>query len=238
MQPHRFLSTFDGLQSRTLFCLWTGDDALSNNRIQALWSIFNNTGCPIAFINRNTIVDWIKPDFPLHAAFPYLSSTHKSDYLRCYLMHHYGGGYCDIKQTSKKWAGFFEALESSDALALGYQELAHGIPHVHGALGDTIRGAHKDLIGLCAFIFKRNTPLTSEWLRETERLLDEKLPALQANPARHPLDQTGVILPDGQPSAYPLRWAELLGEVFHPLTYRYKEALLKAPIEPVFAGYR
>ncbi|RKP58455.1 glycosyltransferase [Pararobbsia silviterrae] len=238
MDHSRALHEFDGFKSRTIFCLWTGDEVMSPNRIQALWTIYNNTACPIAMINRHSVEDWIRQDHPLHPAYPYLSSVHKSDYLRCYLMHHYGGGYTDIKITSKKWWGFFEALEASDKPVLGYAELPHGIPHVQGELGDRIRGAHAELIGLCAFIFKRQSALTAEWLRQTEALLDRKFEALQRHPACHPLDQTGVLLPDGTPSPYPLRWAELLGEIFHPLVYAHRAALLQAPIEPHFGSYR
>lgn len=238
MSSEKFLSEFDALRSRTLFCLWTGDEVMSNNRLQAIWSIFSNTGCSVAFVNRNTLAEWVNPEHPLHPAFPYLSSTHKADYLRCYLMHHYGGGYTDIKLTTKKWGGFFDEIERSEMWALGYTELPHGIPHVEGAFGDLLRKSHADLIGLCAFIFKKNTRLTSTWLAQTERLLDAKLPLLKQFPAQHPLDQSGVILPTGEPSCYPLRWAEMLGEIFHPLVYEYREKLLLAPIEPHFGGYR
>ena len=101
-----------------------------------------------------------------------------------------------------------------------------------------MRQSHKELIGLCAFIFKKQTPLTELWLAKTDRLLDEKLSQFERFPAQHSLDQTGVILPNGEPSPYPLRWAELLGEIFHPLIYEYRHELLLAPIEPIFGGYR
>lgn len=238
MSSRQFLSEFDALRSRAIFCLWTGDEMMSDNRLRALWTIFSNAGCSVSFVNKQGISDWVKTDFPLHPAFPYLSSTHKSDYLRCYLMHHFGGGYTDIKLTTKRWSGFFDLLEASDKLALGYVEVAHGIPHVDGEFGDLLRRSHAELIGLCAFIFRKNTPLTAEWLAQTHRLLDAKLPLLRQHPAQHPMDQTGVILPDGKPSLYPLRWAELLGEIFHPLIYRHRADLLQAPIEPIFGGYR
>jgi hypothetical protein len=229
---------FDGLKSRTVFCLWTGPELMSEARLQAIWSIFSNTACPVAFVNRGTVSEWVRPGHPLHPAYEHLSSVHKSDYLRCYLMHHFGGGYTDIKHTSKQWNVFFDLIEASDKDALGYVELPHGIPHVTGEHGDRIRAAHAELIGLCAFIFRPRTELTRLWLERTETLLDEKLPALKTFPARHPMDQTGVILPDGRKSDYPLRWAELLGEIFHPLIYERRDRLMQAPIEPRFSNYR
>ncbi len=233
-----FLRTFDGLKSNTIFCMWTGDNPMSAQRIQALWSIYNNTGCPVALINQNNLQHWVHPDYPLHPAYPYLSATHKSDYLRVYFMHHYGGGYTDIKQTTTSWPIFFTQLRNSEAYALGYQELAHGIPHIEGILGDEIRAHHAELIGLCSFIFKPFTDLTSLWLKQTNELLDLKFDSLQINPAQHPQDQTGLQLTESTFSKYPLRWAELLGEIFHPLIYKFKYRLIKNSINPIFHSYR
>ena len=211
---------------------------MSDNRLRSIWSIFRNTGCPVALISRDTLSEWVRPGFPLHPAFPHLSSTHKADYLRCYLMHHYGGGYTDIKPTTKKWGCFFDQLENSDKLALGYAELPNGTAKVGGELEVILQKSHAQLIGLCAFIFRKNTTLTAEWLAQTESLLDTKLPLLKEYPASHPLDQTGLKQPDGEASKYPLRWTEMLGDIFHPLIYRHRDHLLQAPIEPIFGGYR
>jgi FkbM family methyltransferase len=230
------LADFDGLTSRTIFCLWTGKEAMSENRIQCLWSLYNNTGCPVALVNENTVANWINESHPLHPAYPYLSSTHKADYLRCYLMHHYGGGYTDIKMTTKAWGAFFQGLQASEQWALGYTELENGMPHLVGEQGELMRRNYADLIGMCAFIFRKQTPLTHEWMRQVNAVLDARLEALRAHPATHPMDQSGVILPDGQKSPYPLRWAELLGEILHPLLWQFRDKLLHAPIEPLF-GY-
>lgn len=238
MQDKNFLKQFDATQSNTVFCLWTGDEALSENRIRALWSMFNNLGCPLAYVTKHTLPEWVHPDAPIHPAYEYLSSTHKSDYLRCYLMHHYGGGYSDIKITSKRWPDFFETLRTSSKLVLGYRELPHGIPHVQNEFGDILRANYAELIGCGAFIFKRKTPLTQQWFDQVQTLLDRKHEQLKENPAQHPLDQRNVILPDGETSKYPLEWAELLGEILHPLLYRFRDQLLQAPIEPFFGAYR
>lgn len=233
-----FHENFNASENRCIFCMWTGDNPMSTDRIQALWSIFNNTGCPVIFINKHNLSEWIHPNYPLHPAFEFLSSTHKSDYLRCYFMHHYGGGYTDIKQTTRKWGVLFDKLNGSSSLALGYQELAHGIPHLENTLGDEIRKNHKHVIGLCSFIFKKNSDITSEWLSETNKLLDSKLAELIKFPAQHPQDQYSVILPDNTVSRYPLRWAELLGEIFHPIIYKHNESLIQGEIAPLFSNYR
>jgi hypothetical protein len=229
---------FDGLRSRTIFCVWTGNEAMSGNRLNALWSIFSNAGCPIAYLNPNTIGAWEKPGFPFHPAYQYLSSTQKSDYLRCYLSHHYGGGYTDIKLTAKNWAPFFDQLEASNAYALGYPELQNGIPHMEGEIGDRMRQIHSELIGICSFICRKGSPFTTRWIENAHRMLDAKLPLFEQHPAQHPMDHNGVILPNGAVSQYPLRWAGMGGELFTPLVHEFRDQIIKAPIEPIFGGYR
>lgn len=65
------------------------------------------------------------PEAPLHKAFQYLSPVHKSDYLRAYFMHFYGGGYADIKHIHFNWFAYFEKLYNGpqDKYAIGYHEI-------------------------------------------------------------------------------------------------------------------
>lgn len=233
-----FLARFDGLQSNVIFCMWAGQNEMSTQRIQALWSIYNNTHCPIMFINHRSVRDWEKPESPYHPAFDYLSYTHQSDYIRTYLMHHYGGGWADIKQTFSDWRPFFDKLRKSDALALGYQELPDGIPHLKNAVGDMLRLNYKDNIGLCAFIFKRNSVFTHEWFELLHKKLDELLPVLRKHPATHPQDQYGLRLPSGLQSMYPINWADILGEIFHPIAYKNRLKIIQSDIAPQFYAYR
>jgi len=233
-----YLANFDGIQSNTIFCMWAGTNPMSAQRIQALWSIYNNTRCPVVFINHQSLRDWEKSEHPYHPAFEYLSDTHKSDYIRCYLMHHYGGGWTDIKQTSIDWRPHFAALKKSDALALGYQEIADGIPHIKGPLGDKLRANYKENIGLCAFIFKRYSTITYEWTEKLNSKLDSLLSRLREHPAATPQDQLGLKNPNGSISEYPIEWAGILGEIFHPITYHNKNLIIQDQIAPRFFGYR
>lgn len=50
---------------------------------------------PVCLITKDNLSTFIKPEFPLHEAFPYLSAVHRSDYIRAYLMHFYGGAWHD-----------------------------------------------------------------------------------------------------------------------------------------------
>lgn len=234
-----FLRSFDGVASNTVFCVWSGANEMSVPRIQALWSIFNNIHCPVVFLNFASLRKWELPEAPFHPAFEFLSETHKSDYLRCYLMHHYGGGYTDLKPTTTSWERSFDRLRTSEHLALGYTEVGpHGVAPVAGALGDELRENFSRLIGLCAFIFKKRTKLTEAWYQRTAALLDLKYEDLQKHPARHPQDQLGACFEDGSTSVYPIQWTEMLGDIFHPVIYEFHQDVLHDQIEPQFYNYR
>ena len=228
-----FLTQFDGLQSNTVFCVWTGTNPMSDARRRALWSLFVTTCCPVAFVSPNSIRDWERSDAPFHPAYEHLSATHKADYLRCYLMHHCGGGYADIKMTVKRWDGAFARLRESDSLALGYTEVGpQGVAPVEGALGDEMRRNWSALIGFCAFVFRRRTALTTAWLERVHAVLDREREALAAHPAQHAQDVQGLAFSDGTKSAYPLRWTELGGDIFHPLVWEYRARILHDDIAP------
>lgn len=227
------------VQNDIIFCVWMGANPMSTNRLHALLSIFFNVGCPVAFLDQRTLPDWIKNGASFHPAFQYLSETHKADYVRTYLMHYYGGGYTDIKHTTKNWKSFFQEFHNSDKLCAGYTEIGpNGVAPVGGDLEEKLKENYKSLIGLCSFIFRSRTPITREWIDKMHHCLDMKHDQLKEHPSSHPQDRQGVTLPNGDISSYPLRWTELLGDIFHPLIYSNQEAVLHLDIAPSFVNYR
>jgi hypothetical protein len=229
----------DYINSNVIFTIWLGDYAMTPNRIQGLFSIISNANCPILFVNNSNYISFEKKNAPYHPALKYLSPTHQADYLRVYFMHNYGGGYSDIKSNKNDWQIYFDNLRKSNAFCLGYTEISSAsVAAVGGELENDLRQNYTDLIGLCSFIFKKETSLTKEWIGKTEDLLDIKLKELSENPACHPLDRHGVQLPNGDFSKYPLKWTELLGNIFHPLIYKHKDKVIHGSIEPIFSNYR
>ena len=115
--------------------------------------------------------------YPIHKSFMYLSSIHKSDYLRCYLMDYHGGEYSDIKATSNSWIKCFEDLEIDDSLyAISYK--CDGLPRKHTSGEDydielfhNIQSNFNKLIVVGFFIFK-NTSLIKEWILQVNERLD------------------------------------------------------------------
>ena len=230
----------DCAAANIVFCIWTNTNPMSSDRARALFSIFSNIDCPVSYLNFRSYRNWEVDSDPFHPSFEFLSATHKADYLRAYLMHHYGGGYTDIKHTSKPWRDFFYKLNSSDMFCLGYTEIGpHGVALVEDEiLLSILRQNYRKLIGNGAYIFKKGTPLTKEWLKRTNALLDTKYDLLKKHPAKHPQDQRGLRLVDGSISEYPLRWAEMLGSIFHPLAYEHRDKIIHADIAPSFSDYR
>jgi glycosyltransferase involved in cell wall biosynthesis len=234
------LDHFDALKAGIIFTLWLGPYVMSPSRSAAVQSIFRDAGRPVCFITDSTLLAWEHPDYPFHPAFQYLSEVHRVDYLRCYLMHHYGGGYTDIKPVLQSWTGLFDAFHDPECLALGYPEISPGaVAQLPGEIGQQLRTHYSELIGYCSMIFRRRSILTTEWYRATQLKLETLLPVLQAHPAQHPMDQLGVILPNGVVSEYPLRWTELGGNIFHPLILKYRDQVVKnIRIRPQLQDYR
>lgn len=202
-----------------VFCFWTDTNALSETRFASVQNMEKTLGVPVHFVTHNTLQNWILREHPLHEAYQYLSAVHRSDYLRCYFMHHYGGGYTDIKQHYESWKAYFkEVNENPNIDIIGYQEIGpNGIAGVSDKdLYQKMCLAYKEMIGCGCFISKPDTQITREWYFEVNSILDSKLSELKKFPAKHARDCVG------SGSGYPISWTEIMGNIFHPLIYKYR----------------
>lgn len=187
---------------KVIFTFWTGDNPMTYNRKMAFVYLINNCGVKIKLITPENLSAYIKE--PLHPSFDKLHLTHKSDYLRTYFMHFYGGGYSDIKACRGSWFNSFDLLEKSDKWLLGYTELNHGVAPVGGQLEKELKRNYRKLLGNGAYICKPNTEFTLSWYNALLAKMDT-------------FDFSGE---------YPIKWTEILGNIFHPLCYEYKDHLL------------
>jgi hypothetical protein len=212
-----------------LYIFWTGTNPLTPNRIRCLETI-KNTGLELVYIDTTTLSNYIKE--PLHPGYQYLATHHKSDYLRCYFMHFYGGAYSDIKEINDSWLPALEELESNeDKWICGYPEIGdYGVPKLDDPINDImVRKNWKKLIGNGAFICKPNTSLTIEWYSNLIKLMDSKLKELKIHPAKNIFETDE----NRKKSKYPLRWSEVQGMIFHPLIYKYQRHVLQTL--PIFS---
>lgn len=229
---------FGEAATEIIYCFWTGENEMSQNRKSNLKETIKNVGVPVVLVTPNNLKNYIKAGFPLHPAYPYLSAVHKSDYLRCYFMHHWGGGYTDIKMQTQNWSKSFKNLNSSpDKIAVSYKEVYWGASKIENISNDSkVDALNKDLyhhygylLGICSFIFKPYSSFTKDWITEVNKRLDDNLEKLKQNP--------GNIW--GNNEGYPLPWTFILGQIYHPLCLKYHKFLLKDNrLKPSFTDYR
>ena len=208
-----------------ILCFWTGTNKMSNQRKESLQELKNISQCNVILITPYILNNYILDKHPLHPSFKYLSETHKADYLRTYFMRFHGGGYSDIKRTTGSWLESFEKLKQSDKWIIGYKEVKGGVAY------SPLKNKWKELIGLCSFICKPNTPLVIEWYNEMMKLMDDKYIELKKNPATFPQDCK-------EKSDYPIEWNEMLGRIFHKVLYKYKNKSLNTLPISIFHSYR
>lgn len=246
--PNKYKNTFLALDSKSdcksknkvkidktlekkIYCFWTGDNPLTPNRKRCLQSLIDNSGVEVRLITPENLNNYILKEYPLHKSYKYLSLVHRADYLRCYFMHHYGGGYSDIKVIENNIADLFDLLSSkSNKWMLGYHEVGRdGVAILDGKLGRDVRINYRYLIGNGAFICKPNSPLTKDWYLEVERRLDFYYEQLKENPG-------GIW---GDNLGYPIPWTNILGSILHPLCLKYKDRLIQRDdIIPSIENYR
>lgn len=244
--PSRYIDTFlsneaSNLQKskkkidRVIYIFWTGNNEITPNRLKGIATLEKVSGIKVQLITPNNLSNYLVKDDPLPEAFQYLSLNHKSDYLRSYFMHHYGGGYADIKTYYHSWINAFDLLETSDsAYVIGYPEVgfwgAANQDMPDGPLKYDLHYYWRLLIGNGAFICRPHTPLTSEWHEEAKRRLEKYAEDLKEHPAQDFF---------GSNDDYPLFWSEMQGSIFHPLCLKYNQFILKdKALMPSFKNYR
>lgn len=223
--------------NKIIYCFWTGNNEMSANRKKCLESL-KKSQCEIKLITPNNLNNFIKRDYPLHKAYQYLSHTHKSDYLRCYFMHHYGGGYSDLKETVFSWSKAFHDCEEDLCYINGYQEIGpQGVASVGGKLQEELEKNYQKLLGCCSFICKKETPFTQDWISDLHNRLDNFFSDLEKHPATHPQEKPLMII-NGNFSRYPIPWTNILGDIFHPLCLKYQDNIKQTVPKPLFTNYR
>ena len=220
-----------------VWCFWLGTTPMSEQRKNCLQTIKDTIGVEVELVTDETLVKYEKKNAPFHKGYKYLSGTHKCDYARGYFMHHYGGGYTDIKRTSQSWKPYFDELRADTNLwAIGYMEVnADGVAPAIGneALTKEMRDNYTKLIGNCAYIFKPGTEITQAWVDQVNLELDKHFLELKKHPATNPRDGE-----HGQITEYPISWTGILGSIFHPLTYKFSSHIKTTLPPPDFTNYQ
>lgn len=221
--------------NRKIYCFWVGNNntEMNENRKRGLASLYVNSKCDVILVDNDNLHTFILEDHPLHEGFQYLSDVHKADYLRTYFMHHYGGGYSDIKPCTWDWNPYFNALENDE------QAFGIGAPEDEFEFSVTPKqrpwlGKYWDkLMTNDLYIFKPKTEFTNKWYNKLLEIMDLKLDLLKKYPAVMPREAADTYITN-----YPIEWGEILLEIFHPLCYEYTDKLIKTMPLPVTNEYR
>lgn len=221
---------------KTLYCFWFGPE-MSDNRKKCFETIKNNSNVIVKLITEDNLKDYEIKEYPIHPGFEFLSSTHKSDYLRSYFMYFHGGGYTDIKKTFFNWSPYFDLLYDSDKSFIGCPQ--YSPKHI---AYKPYKMFYQELVGCTNFIFKPKTDFGKLWLEKTNLLMDERLEYLIQYPGNyHPRAVYGGVQGEEgifTDSKYPFEWNELLGRIFHKLQYENKETFsIEVPF-PDITDYR
>merc|ERR1719401_293558 len=95
-----------------VWVFWLGQP-MAGPRLNAWHSMQEKMGVPLQLVQGADLHHYERADAPYHPAVPLLSAIHQADYMRAYFMHHYGGGYADVK-WQRSWAGAFESFRDTD----------------------------------------------------------------------------------------------------------------------------
>ena len=216
---------------------------MSSHRHKCLMSFYKNSESEIILIDKSNLYQWVASN--LHPAYKLLSYTHRADYLRCYFMHNFGGGYSDIKFCRFSWNHYFLRLKSSEKLLMsGYTErkatdIASEEAH--------IKNSYANLPGMGHFIFKPKSELTYRWINQVHSCLDHVFKDLYKYPGiYHPRAVNGGVHDSNIfarirffGNKYPIEWNSLLGKILHPLSYQFKDRIsLAMPYVDTLTRYR
>ena len=199
-----------------VWLFWLGGP-LSPQRAKSLRQ-WKNTGLQIQLIRLENVESLAaRAGFKMHPAFKYLSANHKSDYLRSHLMARLGGFYSDVKPPPRYIRFHLQRFSNSSKLCAGHREL--DISGISLFSPTEVRESWAKLAGNTHFAFKPGTDFANEWVSRVEKKMNEHAERLEkwgvVDPGRGPTDDEPLF------RDYPIRWAELQGELFHQLQYDF-----------------
>ena len=211
-----------------IYQFWTGDNVRSSRRQQAYENSAKNFNVPVKLLYKQDIESLILPQHPLHPIYDYLSYVHKSDYLRSYFMHFYGGGYADIKYYSgdNNWKQMFSRINEHPQIDIIGQKQVIEYPYFYDIKCSTIskysdnsflnrlnQATVPKLLGNSYFIVRPHSKFSQQWYKRINQHCDQIFQKVKANP--------GMMSDNNQAStfktAYPIRWQQLQRQIFHPL---------------------
>ncbi len=227
-----------------IWCYWEGEE-MSNNRLLSFNYLQQHIQVPVCLITPQNLAKFIKKEHPLPESYCNLSIVHRSDYIRAYLLHHYGGAWHDIKATKASYANVWKEFQDPNVWMIGRPEIPGGAAKVYTSDGKYVPGHYEKLIAVPSWVGRSQTQISKEILDNLEAILTMYTPQLKKFPAQHPREKrlisknflhrivlTMKFIYQGRSLHYPLHWT-LFGNVFHPVIMKYPEHIsFKLPTDP------
>lgn len=176
--------------------LWPGEDDIPPYLQMCHETVkkYNSDFFSVILIRPSNLDNYIKW---LHPAYKYLSYVHRADYLRCFLLHEYGGIYIDIDTICfESLENYFKKITNSDVV--GYDGKEWG--EIWGM----------SLIGPC----RPNSIYTTNWKNKLMEKLDENLYKLE----KYRLDNDNLKNDN-------IEWSYLLRDIVLPLSIELKNKI-------------
>lgn len=213
------------LVDKKVYCFWTGRNPMSEQRAQCLETMKQNIGVPVELISWRQLPNYILDNAPLHEGFRYLSCNHKSDYLRCYFSHFYGGGYSDIKWyiPQNNWNLCFDIINQFPQIeVIGQAERILGSPIKEYNSPDNL----PKMLANCYFIVRPRSEFSTAWYTRLIESMDYYLPVLREHPATEPFGGKDYKVP----------WSALMGMIFHQTLMEFRNRKPEAVCSALMTG--
>jgi len=230
MEPTELIKTKDKILPlihnnpvpKIVWCYWAGGP-MNDNRLRSIEMMRDYMGVTVCLITSKNLDSFVVEGFPLHDTFPYLSAVHQSDYLRIYLLHHYGGCWHDVKPIMTNYDRAWKEFDDQNVYLVGKPEIKGGPAKVADKNGVWMPDQWSELVATNRWIGRAGTPLSEELFCDANRFLDEKRENLKKCPAKSAYDKKnehfwGKFIKN----QYPLPWT-VFGNLFHPLNYKFKQ---------------
>lgn len=204
-----------------VFTFWLGGPPMNKNRYRTFLNVHKRLNVPVVHITEQNLAKYTL--WPVHPAVKYLSKIHQADYFRIYFLLHIGGGYYDIKTPSQPWDQFFHLFSDPNVWMVGVPETKHGMAKAPNFNYPT--NNYKKCISNSWFIARKNNAILQEVHDMQHKLLDKHIEDLK----QHPPPSARCCF--NHENGYPLRWAEILGELMSQVVPKYLDKHVKAVLK-------
>ncbi len=227
---------------KVVWAFWGGGE-LNENRLRGITMMRDNLEVPVCLITPEHLQEFVLDEYPLHEGYQYLRALHQSDYMRIYLWHHYGGGWHDVKPTGVSYATAWSPFADCNVHLVGRPEVVGGTAGVYDEKGNWMPDYMELMVSCGWWIGRQRTAFSLDTYQRLHNILDSKLKKLRKCPARYPYDTYKTRYPfdpNKKPHLtrferrilrvynYPMNWAEVFGDIFHPMVYKYNEHVVQS----------